>query len=93
MENDDVGYRPSMRRRISSYPKPSGSSIHRTFRRSPANMASGELDKYLSAFYLIKTPHGYVLGRQNPAMSGTSIARRSVRTANYPKSSDGGKFQ
>ena len=87
-----MGFRSPMRSRIPNYPKPADSGIHRSFRRSPANMASGELDKYLSAFYLIKTPYGYVLGRQNPTMSATSIARRSVRASNSQKRSDGGKF-
>ena len=93
MERRAVETKPSIRSRTAKYPKPSGNSVHRTFRRSPANMGSGELDKYLSTFYLIKTPYGYALGRQNPSMSATSIARRSVRSANFLKSSEKGTFE
>merc|ERR1711899_287450 len=46
---------------------------------NPASMTSKQLAGFLSQFYLIRTPYGYILGRHNPALSTTSISRRSMQ--------------
>ena len=46
---------------------------------NPSVMTSTQLEGFLSQFYLIRTPYGYILGRHNPAMSTTSISRRSMQ--------------
>merc|ERR1712018_1048672 len=45
----------------------------------PSLMTSHQLQGFLSQFYLIRTPYGYILGRHNPALSTTSISRRSMQ--------------
>jgi len=45
----------------------------------PSAMTSHQLQGFLSQFYLIRTPYGYILGRHNPALSTTSISRRSMQ--------------
>ena len=83
IENDEMELKSSKGNLANMYPNKSVGGVNRPFRRSPANMDSQELDKYLSAFVLIKTPYGYALGRKNSGMPETSIARRSVRSG-YP---------
>merc|ERR1712110_249415 len=46
---------------------------------NPASMTSKQLAGFLSQFYLIRTPYGYILGRHNPTSSTTSISRRSMQ--------------
>jgi len=46
---------------------------------NPSVMTSTQLKGFLSQFYLIRTPYGYILGRHNPAISTTSISRRSMQ--------------
>ena len=53
---------------------------------NPSTMTSPQLKGYLSQFYLIRTPYGYILGRHSPArplIATTSLTRRSVQA---PKS-------
>lgn len=44
------------------------------------DMNPRELQTFLSQFYLIRTPYGYILGRVNPAISSSKITRRSMQT-------------
>ena len=46
---------------------------------NPSVMTSHQLQGFLKQFYLIRTPYGYILGRHNPAISTTSITRRSMK--------------
>merc|ERR1711963_396834 len=58
----------------------------------PSVMTTHQLQGFLSQFYLIRTPYGYILGRHNPALSTTSISRRSMQPPKARMSSRYGEF-
>lgn len=70
-------YEPAMEKLVFKKQKRPTVSFMQPTRRTPAEMNKPDLEKYLQNFYLIKTPYGYVLGRQNSALSANSLERRS----------------
>lgn len=70
-------YEPAMEKLVFKTQKRHNISFRQPSRRTPAEMNKPELEKYLQNFYLIKTPYGYVLGRQNSGLSANSLERRS----------------
>ena len=53
------------------------------------NASRREINEFLSQFYLIRTPYGYILGRNSPHVSTRSLARRSSPLASQHKPSYG----
>jgi hypothetical protein len=64
----------------STHPELTRESVPQTSGKlNPSVMTSNQLEGFLKQFYLIRTPYGYILGRHNPAISTTSITRRSMK--------------
>ena len=79
-----LGYSPTIHHQIhqqlaSKNPRLSVSNSQFDLPRSADDMAPRQLDSYLSGFYLIKTPYGFVLGRKSPSLSTTTFARRASK--------------
>ena len=53
------------------------------------NASRREIAEFLSQFYLIRTPYGYILGRNSPHVSTRSLARRSPTLSSQYKPSYG----
>ena len=64
----------------SAHPELTNESVPQTSGKlNPSVMTSDQSQGFLKQFYLIRTPYGYILGRHNPAISSTSITRRSTK--------------
>ena len=53
------------------------------------NASQKQIEDFLSQFYLIRTPYSYILGRNNPAVSTRSLARRSTPSTSQYRPSYG----
>lgn len=85
-ENNDMGHASPMDN--SSPPRRTSQKMFKTHKTS-GKLSSRELERFLSQFYLIRTPYGYILGRVNPAISSSTISRRSSNPKPRMKSAYG----
>ena len=97
-ENDSQVSREKHQLQTVSHSAPSTPSLTRenvpttAGKLDPSVMTTHQLQGFLSQFYLIRTPYGYILGRHNPALSTTSISRRSMQPPKARINSRYGEF-
>ena len=85
--------RPASESPASARSKSTANNVDQAAGKSqPQEMNFHQLKRLLSQIYLIRTPYGYVLGRTNPTISTTSIARRYIQTSKPRMNSAYGEF-